>query len=51
LKKASWIPEAQRLLLVVLVNMKLREFERELLEGKKGKGTGEGASHEPAEAQ
>ena len=51
LKKASWIPEAQRLLLVVLVHMKLREFERELLKDKKGKGTGEGASHGPAEAQ
>ena len=50
LKRASWIPEAQRLLLVVLVGMKLGEIERELLKDKKSKGITEGGESEQQQA-
>lgn len=51
LRMASWIPRAQQELLGVLVNMKLREIERELLTDKKSKGITESASHATAEVQ
>lgn len=46
LRGASWIPEEQRLLLVAIVDMKLREIERELIKNKKSERIMEGASHE-----
>ena len=48
LKRTPWLLPAQRLLLAVLVNIKIGEFERENLKNKKGNGTGEGESHEPS---
>lgn len=50
LKNASWIPEAQRLLLMAIVEIKLREFERELLKDKMNKGT-EGGENEQQASQ